>query len=79
VTEPAASNTAIKLNILIRSVTIMLGLTAIGFVSNAIPSPKAIIGITSIMTLVPAVACLLAAVIYYAGSMLSQRSIGPKP
>jgi GPH family glycoside/pentoside/hexuronide:cation symporter/glucuronide carrier protein len=69
------ANVAIKLSILIRSVTVILGLAAIGFVSNAAPSPKVVGGITSIMTLAPAAACLLAAVIFYAGYKIEDKHV----
>ncbi len=69
------SNVTIKLSILIRSITIMFGLAAIGFVSNAAPSPRVVGGLTSMMTLIPAAACLLAAVIFYAGYKIEDRHV----
>ena len=71
----ALSNFPIKLSILIRSATVVLGLTAIGFVSNAAPPPRVVEGITSIMTLTPAAACMLAAVIFYFGYKIEDRHV----
>jgi Na+/melibiose symporter-like transporter len=71
----ALSNLPIKLSILIRSATVTLGLTAIGFVANASPSPGVVDGITNIMTLTPAAACMLAAVIFYFGYKIEDRHV----
>jgi glycoside/pentoside/hexuronide:cation symporter, GPH family len=71
----ALSNLPIKLSILIRSATITLGLTAIGFVANASPSPGVVDGITNIMTLIPAAACMLAAVIFYFGYKIEEKHV----
>jgi Na+/melibiose symporter-like transporter len=71
----ALSNFPIKLSILIRSATVTLGLTAIGFVANATPSPGVVDGITNIMTLTPAAACMLAAVIFYFGYKIQDKDV----
>ena len=71
----ALSNFPVKLSILIRSATITLGLTAIGFVANASPSPAVVDGITNIMTLIPAAACLLAAVSFYFGYKIEDKDV----
>jgi len=71
----ALSNLPIKLSMLIRSATVTLGLTAIGFVANASPAPGAVEGITNIMTLTPAAACMLAAVIFYFGYKIEDKHV----
>jgi Na+/melibiose symporter-like transporter len=71
----ALSNISIKLSILIRSATVMLGLAAIGFVANGEPSASVVAGITSIMTLAPAAACVLAAVIFYFAYKIEDKHV----
>jgi len=71
----ALSNLPIKLSMLIRSATLTLGLTAIGFEANANPSPAVIDGITNIMTLIPAAACALAAVTFYFGYKMEDKQV----
>ncbi len=71
----ALSNFPIKLSILIRSATITMGLTAIGFVANATPSRGVVNGITNMMTLIPASACILAAVFFYFGYKIEDKDI----
>lgn len=71
----ALLNIPIKLSILIRSAAVLLGLAAIGFVANAPPSPRAVAGITSILTLAPAAACLLAAAVFYFGYRIEDRRV----
>jgi glucuronide carrier protein len=71
----ALANIPIKVGILIRSGAVLLGLAAIGFVSNATPSPSVIDGIISIMTLTPAAACILAAVTFYFGYKIEDRHV----
>jgi len=71
----ALANIPVKLSILIRSATVMLGLAAIGFVANAIPSARVVSGITSIMTLAPAAACMLAAAFFYFGYKIEDKHV----
>jgi Na+/melibiose symporter-like transporter len=71
----ALANFPIKIGILIRSAAITLGLAAIGFVSNTVPSPDVINGITSIMTLAPAAACILAAAVFYFGYKIEDKHV----
>jgi Na+/melibiose symporter-like transporter len=71
----ALSNLPIKLSILIRSATVTLGLTAIGFVANATPSADVVDGITNIMTLTPAAACMLAALSFFFGYKIEESDV----
>jgi Na+/melibiose symporter-like transporter len=71
----ALLNFPTKLGILIRSATVTLGLAAIGFVANAPSSPRVVDGITSIMTLAPAGACILTAVIFYFGYKIEDQHV----
>jgi len=65
----------IKVGILIRSGVITFGLMAIGFVANTEPTPKVVGGISSIMSLTPAVACLISAGIFYFGYRLEDERV----
>jgi Na+/melibiose symporter-like transporter len=71
----ALSNFPIKLAILIRSAVVTFGLASIGFVANATPAPGVVAGITNIMTLVPAAACMLAAAIFYFGYKINDDHV----
>jgi Na+/melibiose symporter-like transporter len=71
----ALANFPIKLSILIRSATVTVGLTAIGFVANEAPSPGVVNGITNIMTLIPAAACMLAAAFFYLGYKIEDTHV----
>jgi GPH family glycoside/pentoside/hexuronide:cation symporter/glucuronide carrier protein len=71
----SVSNIPIKLGILLRSATVTLGLAAVGYVSNASPTPGVVDGITSLITLAPAVTYLLAAVILYFGYRIEDRHV----
>jgi Na+/melibiose symporter-like transporter len=65
----------IKVGILIRSGVITFGLMAIGFVANTEPTPKVVGGISSIMSLTPAIACLISAGIFYFGYRLEDERV----
>lgn len=71
----ALLNFPIKLGILIRSAVVTLGLMAIGFVANAIPSPDVVDGINDIMIFMPAAASAIAAIVFYYGYKIEDRSV----
>jgi Na+/melibiose symporter-like transporter len=71
----ALLNFPIKLGILVRSAVVTLGLTAIGYVANSVPGPSVINGISYIMTLSPAVLCLLAALVFYYGYRIEDQQV----
>jgi glucuronide carrier protein len=71
----ALLNFPIKLGILIRSAVVTFGLAAIGFASNAVPSLGVTDGIISIMTLIPAAACILAAAFFYFGYKIEEHQV----
>ena len=71
----ALLNFPIKLGILVRSAVVTLGLTAIGYVANSVPGPSVINGISYIMTLSPAVLCLLAALVFYHGYRIEDQQV----
>jgi GPH family glycoside/pentoside/hexuronide:cation symporter len=68
-------NFPIKVGILIRSAVLTAGLVAIGFVANAVPTPRVTEGIHSIMTLTPAVGYAIAAVIFYFGYRIDDKHV----
>jgi glucuronide carrier protein len=65
----------IKVAVLLRSAIMTVGLTAIGFVANTVPSQKVVDGISSIMIFSPAVACVTAAAIFYFGYRIEDKDI----
>ena len=65
----------IKVGVLIRSGVIAFGLMAIGFVANTEPTPKVIEGISSIISLTPAMACIISAGIFYFGYHIEDERI----
>ena len=71
----ALMNFPIKLGILIRSGVMTLGLMLIGFVANAEPTPRVIEGISSIITLTPAIAYAVAAIIFYFGYRIEEEDV----
>ena len=71
----ALMNIPIKVGVFLRSVIVSVGLGAIGFVANATPTPGVINGISSLITLIPAAACGIAAVIFYFGYRLDDRQV----
>jgi Na+/melibiose symporter-like transporter len=71
----ALLNFPIKLGILARSAVVTLGLAAIGYVANAVPTPRVVEGIRSIMILSPAAASAVAAVIFYYGYRIEDRNV----
>jgi GPH family glycoside/pentoside/hexuronide:cation symporter len=71
----ALMNFPIKIGVLIRSAVVTLGLTAIGFVANTTPTPRVTEGISSIMTLGPAVGYALAAIIFFLGYKIEESHI----
>ena len=71
----ALMNIPIKVGVFLRSVIVSVGLGAIGFVANATPTPGVISGISSLITLIPAAACAIAAVIFYFGYRLDDRQV----
>lgn len=71
----ALMNFPIKLGVLIRSGVMTLGLMLIGFVANAEPTPRVIEGISSIITLTPAIAYAVAAIIFYFGYRIEEKDV----
>jgi Na+/melibiose symporter-like transporter len=68
-------NFPIKIGVLVRSAVMTVGLIAIGFVANADPTPRVIEGISSIMTLTPAAAYAIAAIIFYFGYRIEEKDV----
>jgi len=64
-----------KIGVLLRSAVIALGLLAIQFIANADPTPRVISGISSLMTLAPAAACVIAAFIFYNGYKIEDAQV----
>lgn len=71
----ALMNFSVKIGVLMRSGVVALGLIAIGFVANETPSPRVVEGISSMMTLAPALFFALAAVIFYFGYRIDDRDV----
>ncbi len=71
----ALMNFPVKVGVLLRSTVLTIGLMAIGFVANAIPTPEVTDGIRSLITLVPATAAAGAAVIFYLGYKIEDKQI----
>ncbi len=71
----AVCNVPIKVGVFIRSAVLSLGLIAIGFAANEPAAPRVVDGIRSIMMFTPAVACALAAVIFYFGYKMDDARI----
>jgi GPH family glycoside/pentoside/hexuronide:cation symporter/glucuronide carrier protein len=71
----ALLNFPIKLAILVRSAVVTLGLVAIGFVANTVPTAGVVDGIRSIMTLMPAAAAAIAAAVFYRGYRIEDRNV----
>jgi Na+/melibiose symporter-like transporter len=71
----ALLNFPIKLAVLVRSAVVTLGLVAIGFVANVVPGPEVVGGIRSIMTLSPAAASAIAAILFYYGYRIEDKDV----
>ena len=71
----ALMNFPIKLGVLIRSGVITVGLMVIGFEANTAPTPRVIEGIGSIMTLTPAAAYAIAAIIFFFGYRIEEKDV----
>ncbi len=65
----------IKIGVLIRSGVIAFGLISIGFVANAEPTPQVVDGISSIMSFMPAIACIISGGIFYFGYRLEDQGV----
>ncbi|MEJ2110711.1 MAG: MFS transporter [Acidobacteriota bacterium] len=65
----------LKVGLLIRNALITGGLKAIGFIPNQDPSPEVVTGIKTLMTFVPVVACVLAAVIFLLGYKINDKDV----
>ncbi len=65
----------IKVGVLLRSGVVAVGLTAIGFIANADPAQSVVDGIHSIMIFSPAAASAIAAVVFYFGYRIEDRSV----
>jgi Na+/melibiose symporter-like transporter len=71
----ALMNLPVKVGVLIRSAIMTVGLMAIGFVANADPTPRVVEGISSIMTLGPAAAYAIAAIIFFFGYKMEDADV----
>jgi GPH family glycoside/pentoside/hexuronide:cation symporter len=71
----ALMNLPIKLGVLIKSSIISAGLIVIGFEANTEPTLRVVEGIVTIMTLVPAAAYVIAAVIFYVGYRIEEKDV----
>lgn len=71
----ALMNFPVKIGVLIRSAVMTSGLILIGFIANATPTPRVIDGISSIMSLAPAIGYALAAIIFFFGYKLDESGI----
>ena len=71
----ALMNFPIKIGVLIRSAVVTAGLMAIGFVANSAPTPRVIDGISSIMTLGPAIGYAMAAMIFFLGYKIEEPHV----
>jgi len=71
----ALMNIPIKVGVFLRSVMLSAGLGIIGFVANTTPTPGVISGIGSLITLVPAAACGIAALVFYFGYRLDDKQV----
>jgi Na+/melibiose symporter-like transporter len=65
----------VKLGLLIRSGIINLGLISIGFIAKEVPTPDVVSGINSIMIYSPAIASVLAGVIFYFGYRIEDKDV----
>jgi Na+/melibiose symporter-like transporter len=65
----------IKISILIRSGIITFGLMAIGFVANSEPTHRVVEGISNIISLAPAIVCIISAGIFYFGYHLESDAV----
>jgi Na+/melibiose symporter-like transporter len=68
-------NLPIKLSVLIRSAVLSVGLMAIGFVANTVPTQRVMDGITWLITIVPAALSLLAAAVFYFGYRVEDEQV----
>ncbi len=64
-----------KIGVLLRSAAIALGLGAIHFVANAVPTPAVVRGILGLMTFVPAAMGAIAVVIFYLGYKIEDAEV----
>ena len=64
-----------KIGVLLRGAVMALGFSAIQFVANPVPTPRVIGGISSLMTLAPAAACVIAAIIFYYGYKIEDKHV----
>ena len=71
----ALMNFPVKLGVLIKSSIITAGLIAIGFEANTEPTSRVVEGIVTIMTLIPAAAYAIAAVIFYIGYRVEEKDV----
>jgi Na+/melibiose symporter-like transporter len=65
----------IKVGVLLRSAVITMGLTAIGFVANTVPTEKVVSGISSIMIFSPAIASAVAAAVFYFSYRIEDKDV----
>ncbi|HJX34308.1 MAG TPA: MFS transporter [Desulfatiglandales bacterium] len=65
----------VKFGLLIRSGIINLGLISIGFIAGEVPTPEVVSGISSIMIYSPAIASILAGVIFYFGYRIEDKDV----
>jgi Na+/melibiose symporter-like transporter len=65
----------IKFGLLIRYGIIAVGLTTIGYIANATPTPEVVKGISSIMIYSPAVTSAIAAAVFYVGYRIDEKDV----
>ncbi len=68
-------NLTAKLGIFLRSAVVTLGLMAMGFVANQVPTPGIVRGISSIMAFAPAAACATAAALLFFGYRIEEKNV----
>ena len=71
----ALMNLPIKVAVLLRSAVVTSGLMMIGFVANAAPGPGVVAGIRSMMTVVPALAYAIGALVFYFGYRIEEAHV----
>ena len=64
-----------KIGVLLRSAAVALGLGAIQFVANAVPTPEVVRGILGLTTFVPAAIGAIAVVIFYFGYKIEDAEV----
>jgi glycoside/pentoside/hexuronide:cation symporter, GPH family len=71
----ALINLPIKVGVFLRSVLLSVGLVVIGFVANTAPTSGVVSGIKSLITIIPAATCCIAAIVFYFGYRLEDKQV----